>query len=192
MGNLSELGVDWDATEEVGELGDYRPMPKGNYEAWAISSELKPNSKGTGYLLNVVFEVVEGEFMGKKLFASFNLKHPSKKCQEIGRGQFKRCYTAAGFIGEPDDSSQIHEKRLILKVDVEAQTELDARTGQRVAALNPKTGEPWPPKNVVKDFFAVGKTIPEHKKTQGVRAAEAKVAAPVADVDDDTPPWGAV
>jgi hypothetical protein len=164
-------------------------MPKGNYEAWAISSELKPNSKGTGYLLNVVFEVVEGEFMGKKLFASFNLKHPSKRCEQIGRGQFKHCYTAAGFIGEPDDSSQIHEKRLILKVDVEAQTELDARTGQRVAALNPKTGEPWPPKNVIKDFFAVGGA--PKAQFRAVKAAPV-VAAPVADVDDDTPPWGNV
>jgi hypothetical protein len=183
MGNLSELGVDWDSTQEVGELGDYRPMPKGNYEAWVIDSELKPTNAGNGYLLRVTFEVVEGEYMGRKLWTQFNLANHSAKAQQIGRGQWKRLYTAAGMLGAPDDSSEIHEKRIIVKVDVEPQTE-----------INPKTGQSYAPKNVVKDFFAVGKTVPEHKKTPGVRAAEAKVAAPVVDTsaDDDTPPWGAV
>lgn len=187
MGNLSELNAEtnWNEVQEVGEIGGYTVMPKGFYEAWVVSSELKPNSKGTGYFLKFIWEIIEGEFMGKKLVTPcVNVKNASKQAQDIGRGQWKRIYTAAGFVAEPDDTSEIHEKRMMIKVDVEPQTE-----------INPKTGQPYNDKNVVVDWFPVGK---QPKPTAGVVAATKAVkaapvvSAPVAEEDDDTPPWGNV
>lgn len=157
MSNLDELGIDWDSVD-----GGFGVMPVGVYQVALIDSELKPTKSGTGTYLKAVFEVLHGEYKGRKLFSQFNLINDSAKAQQIGRGQWKRCYQAAGFVGAPKDSTQLLGKPLLVKVGIE-----------------PAVGT-FPEKNTIDDYRQMGKLAEPEKAVQ----TESVVAG-----DDDTIPF---
>lgn len=160
MSNLDELGIDWNSVDEVGEFG---VMPIGVYTVALVDSDLGPTKDGQGVKLKAVFEVQEGPYKNRKLFSNFNLVNKSEKAQQIGRGQWKRCYQAAGFIGAPKDSMQLLGRPLLAKVGIE-----------------PAVGT-FPEKNVIDDFRPVaGKQAVQEAKAAGIVSSEG---------DDDTIPF---
>ena len=96
-------------------------MPKGEYTLKGIDAEMKDTKAGTGKYLSVTFEIVKGEFQGRRVWMNFNLFNPNDKAEKIGREQLA---SWARACGKPNagDSDELLERPFQGKLDIEKGT----------------------------------------------------------------------
>jgi hypothetical protein len=103
------------------------PVPSGWYDAKIIGSELKPTANGSGTRLNLTFEIIGGEFNGRKVFDGLNIKNESSKAQEIAQSQLSAICHAVNIMNLVQ-SEQLHGHPMKIKVRVKPATDgYDAR-----------------------------------------------------------------
>lgn len=98
---------------------NYELLPKGDYLCMAIASELKPNSKRTGDYLQITFEVLDGPCKGRKIWDRLNIRNANKTAEKIAMEQLNALCMATGVL-HLNDSDQLHNLPVVLKVDIEA------------------------------------------------------------------------
>ena len=127
------------------------PIPAGWYKGVITESEDKPTKAQTGSYLQLNIEIIEGEHMGRKVFERLNLNNPNSTAVEIAQRSLSSICRAIGVM-TPRDSSDLHDKPLMVKVKV-----------------TPPRGE-YGAGNEVSEYAALG------KKTAGPDAEAAPVA----------------
>lgn len=132
MGNLGNFNI-----EENEQENNFDVLPKGIYEACITASSVKNTKAGTGKYLAVEFTIFEEEFAGRKVFANFNIQNESEKAQKIGLGQLSALCKACGKTGIVDDSSELHDLPVLIKVDV---GEYNNQPKNEVKGFAPKSG----------------------------------------------------
>jgi len=111
MANLN--GFDANQVEPT----SFDPLPAGKYLACITESEMKATKKGAGQFLNLTFEIIEGEYKGRKVWARLNLKNPNPQAEQIARGQLSAVCRAVGVM-TPRDSVELHNLPLVVTVKV--------------------------------------------------------------------------
>jgi len=106
---------------------DFEPLPAGKYVAVITASEMKPTKSGNGSFLELTFEIIEGEFKGRKLWSRMNLVNPSEMAVKIARGELSALCRAVGVL-TPRDSTEMHN--LPVQITVKCKTRED--TGEVV------------------------------------------------------------
>jgi len=91
------------------------PIPVGKYIAVIAGSEMKPTKAGNGAYLELTFEVVDGDFKGRKLWARLNLENPNETAVKIARSELSSICRAAGVL-EPKDSCELHNIPMVVTV----------------------------------------------------------------------------
>ena len=109
-GNLA--GFD---ASQIEPLVGFEPIPAGQYEAVITESDMKPTKAGNGKYLELRFQVIEGEFKGRRLWARLNLDNPNKTAVEIAKRELSAICRAVGVL-EPRDSSALHDRPLLVTV----------------------------------------------------------------------------
>lgn len=104
--------------EQVDPKKALDPIPAGEYVAVIVESEEKENSKGTGSYHQFTFEVTEGDYKGRKLWARLNLKNPSDEAVGIARAELSAMCRAAGVM-KPSDSTDLHNLPMKIKVGLQ-------------------------------------------------------------------------
>lgn len=121
------------------------PVPAGWYNVMIDQSEEKPTGNGNGAYLELRFNVLDGQYAGRKLFHRLNLKNQNAQAVEIAFGQLSAICHAVNVMDVPD-SQVLHGIPLKVKVAVRAGgPKLDKQTGQ-------PTGEMYEPSNDIKKF----------------------------------------
>lgn len=156
MGNLN-----FDSTETPPKNMDYEPVPPGRYLSHITDSEVRPTRDQLGLYLALTFEVDEPGFEGKKIFTNLNIKNKNPKAEQIAKGMLSALCRACGKIGIVDDSSDLHDIPVVLKV-----------------TISEASGE-YAAKNEVKGFYPA-------EKGPVVKAPAA--AKPITDLDSDELP----
>ena len=106
MGNMDNLN--FDANEVEPNVGrDFEPIPKGDYIATIMASEMTPTKAGTGEYLKLEFAILEGEHRNRRLWANLNLDNPSEKAVAIARGELSAICRAVNVF-KPSDSFELH------------------------------------------------------------------------------------
>jgi len=100
---------------QVEPTGDFEPIPAGKYEAVITESEMKPTKAGTGHYLQLTFQVVEGEFKNRFLWARLNLDNPNATAVQIARAELSAICRAVGVMA-PNDSTELHNLPLVISV----------------------------------------------------------------------------
>jgi hypothetical protein len=114
VANLS--GFDASQHEPMKDFSD--PVPKGEYMSWATESEMKETTNKDGQRLVFTWEIVDGEYKGRKIWSGLNLVNKNPKAVEIAQRELADICKACNVI-RPKDSSQLHGIPIIVKVDVE-------------------------------------------------------------------------
>ncbi|MBX9594809.1 MAG: DUF669 domain-containing protein [Roseomonas sp.] len=115
MADLSQaLGGAFDANN-VEPSAPIEVLPPGKYPAQMVKSELAANSKGTGYNLNLEFEIIDGPAQGRKLWDSLSLVNPSAQAVEIAQRNLSAICHAVGKL-QVSDSEELHFKPLLVTV----------------------------------------------------------------------------
>lgn len=146
---------------QVPEQQEFSALPEGQYVVIATASEKRPTKRGDGAYLQVTFEVVDGPNKGRKLWARINLWNPSQTAKDIAQRELAALCRSVGIM-IPGDSSNLHNKPLVVTVGVE----LDDRNRES---------------NVIKKYEPVGAVA-----TPAFAPAAPVQAAPAAPV---VPPW---
>ena len=97
----------------------YTPLPAGEYPVRVSNTEKLENKKGNGHQLKVTFDVLDGDFKGRKIFNSFNLWHDSEKTRDIAREQFSGLIKAIG-INPPRNHEEVRDGKVIIRLVVES------------------------------------------------------------------------
>lgn len=163
MGNLN-----FDTTEVAPKNMDFEPLPKGRYRARMVGSEVKVTKDQLGLYLAMEFDVTEPGFEGRKVFSNLNIKNKSEKAEQIAKGLLSALCKACGKVGIVDDSTDLHDIEVVLKLDVG------------------KADGDYAAKNEIKGFYPVDKGAPQIAKAPAA-VAPTKTKAPTPIEDDEVP-----
>lgn len=142
-------------TNNVDPNDKFEPVPPGDYKVWIIKSEVTATKAGTGELLNLELDIIEGPFQGRKLFDRLNIVNPNQTAQEIGQRALSQITHAIGKVGVVTDSEQLHGVPMMAKVIVKPE--------------ETKNGVWYDKRNEIKKYSAVdgSKPAPRPQAPQG-------------------------
>ncbi len=91
-------------------------IPAGTYEAVIANSEAKPMKSGNGLGFNFEFEIISGNYKGRKVFSWITFEHrTSQDAQRIGREQLSAICRAVG-VTQLNDTVQLHNLPMMITV----------------------------------------------------------------------------
>jgi len=172
------------------------PIPSGWYIAAMDESELKPTKAGDGHLLLCRFNVLDGQYAGRKLFARLNIGNMNPVAVEIAYKELSAIAHATGVI-QVQDSQQLHGRPLKVKVrlraasgDYDANNEITAyRNVNDPTAVNTASTATAPPSLPPAALPPAAPTLPQAWATpQAAQPWAAPQAAP-ATAPQTAPAW---
>lgn len=99
----------------VDPVTSFDPIAAGKYVAVITDSQMKSTKNSNGKYLELTFEVVEGQYKGRKLWSRLNLENPSEQAVQIARGELSSICRAVSVM-KPQDSVELHNLPLCIKV----------------------------------------------------------------------------
>lgn len=90
-------------------------LPSGDYIAVINASEMKATKTGTGRFLALEFEIIEGEYTGRKLFVNLNLENPNPDAVKIARADLSAICHAVNVL-VLKDSVELHNLQMVITV----------------------------------------------------------------------------
>ena len=100
---------------EVDPAVGFDPIPAGKYLAVITESEMKPTKAGTGQFLQLTFQIIDGPYKGRLVWARLNLDNPSAMAVKIARAELSSICRAIGVM-QPRDSVELHNLPLVVAV----------------------------------------------------------------------------
>jgi ribosomal protein S28E/S33 len=166
-------GQEFDASQ-VEPQKAYEPLPAGWYPVMIAEADVMPTKAGTGHLLKVKLEVLEGTGKGRTAYWSINLRNPNPQAEEIGMRELS---SLAHAIGEMRirDTAQIRGKILQVKLKVE--------TSEQYGPQNKVTG--------AKSITEAAAVAPAAAAPAAITQAQPAAVAPAAAAKPAgfVPPW---
>ena len=132
---MNMLNMQFDQTE-LNSSPSYELLPKGNYIAQIVNSEIKENRNG-GNRLSLQWEIVDGQYAGRMIFQNINIAHANPEVVRIGRQNIAQICNAIGR-SSVNDSSELHNQPMQI----------------RVITKEDKTGQ-YEPQNEVRGYSAL-------------------------------------
>lgn len=118
MANLTPIfGAAFNATQ-VEPATAFDPIPRGRYLCCIEKSEMKTTRDSTGQYLELVFNVLDGEYKNRVVFARLNLVNTNPKATEIAYRELSALCRACGVL-QVQDSAELHNRPLIIQVELE-------------------------------------------------------------------------
>jgi hypothetical protein len=114
---------------EVEPTTDFEAIPAGKYLAVITDSEVKANKAGTGSYLQLTFQILEGEYQNRILWARLNLDNPNATAVKIARAELSALCRAVGVMA-PQDSVELHDLPLVIKVKCKKRSDTDEVTNE--------------------------------------------------------------
>ena len=109
-------------------------IPKGEYQVVIVESDKVATKAGTGHLLKLKLQIVEGEHKGRTLTDRLNLWNPNEVASRIAQGTLSAICRAVNVL-TPQGSEQLHHKQLTAVVDVR---QLDEGVANEVKGYKPR------------------------------------------------------
>ncbi len=107
MGNLNFNAAD------VAPSTGFDTLPAGTFTALVSEANMKTTKAGTGTYIEAVFQVIEGEYKGRKVWDRLTFTNPSAKATEIGRAQLSALCRAIGCMSIQDTAELCNRPCLI-------------------------------------------------------------------------------
>jgi hypothetical protein len=117
MSDFDELPETFDPSAHEGTR-DFEPIPIGWYSTHIIENTGERAKNGNGTYLRTVFEVLDGECKGRKIFQNITLQNDSQQAVEIGARLLKDVYDAIGHTGPTRDMRVMLFKPVMARVDI--------------------------------------------------------------------------
>jgi hypothetical protein len=93
---MSFDALDWNPQTDAADTG-FTPLPEGVYRIAVESAECKPTKAGDGEYLSLVFQVLDGQYKGRKLFDKWNYRNKSSAAVAIAKATCSAFHKSAGL-----------------------------------------------------------------------------------------------
>ncbi len=113
----------------VDPSADFEPIPAGKYLAAIVDSESKETKTGSGQYLQLAFQILEGEYKGRFVWARLNLDNPNKTAVKIARAELSAVCHAVGVMA-PKDSIELHNIPLVITVKLKKRQDTGELTNE--------------------------------------------------------------
>ena len=100
---------------EVEPSVEFEAIPAGKYQAVIVASDMKTNKAGTGEYLLLEFEIIEGEYQGRKLWTRLNLFNQNADAVRIARADLSAICRAINVM-QIVHSADLHNLPLTITV----------------------------------------------------------------------------
>lgn len=97
-------------------VGQFKAIPPGDYHAHIVESSMKDTKNKNGQYLELVWQILSGEHVDRKLWTRLNLVNPSQQAVEIAQKHLKSVCDAIGVPGPISDSNVLHGRACTIKV----------------------------------------------------------------------------
>lgn len=151
-------------------------IPDGLYKAICVESDLKPTQKGGQYLM-LRFVITEGQHANTELIERLNVVNENPKAVEIAYKTLVEISGSLGMAKTPQESNELHNKPLLIKVETEKGTKWTDNEG---------TERDGKDKSVIKGYKPIGTPV-----AAAPQAASAPATAPFASGGGAPPAWAA-
>ncbi|GGC63861.1 hypothetical protein GCM10011504_47590 [Siccirubricoccus deserti] len=175
---MAQLNQHFDASA-VEPAAPFELLPPGKYAVQIVQSEMRPTKAGTGQMLWLEMDVVEGPHQGRKIWDQLNLVNPNQQTVEIAQRTLSAICHAVGQL-QVSDSEQLHLRPMLITLAVEPDKRdehlppEERRKQNRVKGYAPLGNAPGP------------RTAPA---AAAVPRASAPPPRPTATASAATPPW---
>lgn len=126
------------------EKKTFAPLPAGWYRAMVSAAVGKDTAAGTGRYLQLTYDIIEGDYAGRKVWAMYNVANPNETAVRIGRAELKSLAEAldhkAAFEYEQDFLTFVTNRVVQIKLGQRT----DKRNGEiknNVTDYRPDTSE---------------------------------------------------
>ena len=93
------------------------PLPAGTYLAHITESDVQPLKSGNGEGLKLTFEIIDGQFKGRRVWENLNIRHSNEDTQRIAQSQLSALCHAVNVI-KLLDTAALHFKPVRINVTV--------------------------------------------------------------------------
>lgn len=115
MANIAGM---YDPNAEPEAPREYALLPPGDYVVQIVESDIVPTKTGTGQMLKLTMDILDGDAKGRKLWDNLNLVNPNPQTVEIAQRALSQITHAVGRIGA-GNSEDLHFIPLIAVVKVD-------------------------------------------------------------------------
>lgn len=137
MADLTGTNLDPNVEENT---GGFTIIPAGKYKAVIIADRLQDTKNGSGKMLELKVQIIEGTHQGETIIDRLNIVNASSVAQAIGQGQLKRICNLCGAPYPPANTNGLIGRPMEITVKVE---EFESnKTGEmlqsnKISAYNP-------------------------------------------------------
>jgi Protein of unknown function (DUF669) len=171
---MANLGGTFDASG-VEPNAPLEALPPGDYKVQILQSEIRVTKAGTGQMLWLDMEVLEGPLQGRHVYDRLNLINQNPTAQEIAQRTLSAICHAVGKL-QISDSEELHFLPMMVKVAVQPSGYNEVKGYKRVQTA--ATGASAP---------AANGPVPSRPAPSSMSAAVAQAhGTPGA---NSTPPW---
>jgi hypothetical protein len=142
---MAKLGGTFDATG-VEPNAPLEALPPGDYKVQILQSEMRVTKAGTGQMLWLDMEVLEGPLKGRHVYDQLNLINPNPTAEEIAQRTLSAICHAVGKL-QVADSEELHFLPMVVKVAVKPNGYNEVKgykPVKHVAAAGPRTSANGP------------------------------------------------
>lgn len=139
MANLNGFNA-----SQVEPAQEFEPIPAGKYLALITESEMKPTKSNGGQYLQLTFQLIDGPYKGRNVWARLNLQNSNPTTVQIARQELSAICRAVGVM-TPGDSVDLHNIPLVVSVKQKKRDDTGEMTNEvkgyakREAAANSAT-----------------------------------------------------
>ncbi len=161
---MVDLNGTFDATGVPEDDRNFDPIPAGKYRLQVIESKIEETKTGSGDMLTLTLEVIDGPYKGRRIWDRLNVRNQNPDAQRIAQRALADLCLSIN-VPQVKDSEQLHFKPFTASVTIQAD----------------KTGQ-YGPQNRVR-YATPGKAEqasarPAQQSTQGKPAAAGSTAKP--------------
>ena len=144
MTDLTQVfGGSFDA-RTVNPESEFAPVPAGDYLAMIVDSGMKPTKDNNGQYLELMHQIIDGPFKGRKIWARLNLVNRNQTTVDIAKRSFSALCHAAGVLNVTD-SQQLHNRVVLIRVTfVAADGQRQKNDGNEIKDWKSASGAPAP------------------------------------------------
>ena len=101
--------------ETVAPSVAFEAIPAGKYNVVITDSDIKTNRRGDGEYLQFEFEIIDGEYRGRKLWSRLNTNNPNPDAVRMANADLSAICHAVGVL-QPRDTVELHNLPLTVTV----------------------------------------------------------------------------
>lgn len=165
---MVQLGTQFDSSNHD-DMNTFDPVPKGDYVAQIVESDLMDTSKGNGKYIKFKFEIIQGEYKGRFIWTNINIINPNPVAVEFAQKELATICRACGKI-VIQDTQEIHGIPIGVKVKVV-----------------PAKGD-YPPGNALVSYYSLDNNL-EDALSEVAKTGEEEIKTKEDDFSSDEVPW---